>query len=86
MICDNSATDFSSSNVVYQLRQGSEYCYRYFETPLTFEAASGVCLRDQATLIRIDSKEENDYINSTFSSQNGFWMGLSDRDTDGIFR
>ncbi len=86
LICDNSAIDTSSSNVLYILRDGSQYCYRYFNSKLSFRGAEGVCENDNAVLLRIDTQEENDYINSTFSNNPEFWLGLSDINDEGIFK
>ena len=86
LICDNTAIDTSSSSVLYILRDGSQYCYRYFNSKDTFRGAEGVCENDNAVLLRIDTQEENDYINSTFFDNSEFWLGLSDVDSEGIFK
>ena len=85
LICNNTGIDATSSNVVYSLREGSEYCYRYFDVAQTFNDAVRTCENEMATLLRIDSQEEYDYINSTYSSKIEFWMGLDDKQKEGVF-
>ena len=85
LVCNNTAV---SVNSLYELREGSSYCYRLFEVSYTFSAANRTCVRDNAFLTRIDSREENDYINNTYfgTRQQAFWIGLSDQDKEGAFR
>lgn len=46
-------------------------------------------MRDGATLVFIDSEEEDDYLREMFFINHGeteFWIGLNDMSTEGEFR
>lgn len=67
----------------------NEYCYRYFQIAEDFSAANRSCVRNGASLVFIDSSEENTYLHDTFfesSGQTEFWIGLNDMGTEGDFR
>ena len=71
----------------YSLR--NEYCYRYYQIAEDYSAANRSCARDGASLIFIDSAEEDQYVRDTFFTGLGeteFWIGLNDMETEGIFR
>lgn len=71
----------------YVLR--NEYCYRYYQIAEDFSAANRSCARDGASLVFIDSAEEDQYVRDTFfadMSETEFWIGLNDMETEGIFR
>lgn len=81
-VCNNTGVDFV-------LRPGSQYCYRLWQIDEDFFEANKSCSRNNAALVRIDSQEENDYINSTYFVQLGyqeFWIGLTDIFEEGVFR
>ena len=86
LICNNTLASASGSTTFYKLREGSEYCYKYFHSSVNFFEANRTCIRENALLLRIDSKIENDYIKKTFPNDTSFWIGLTDLDTEGVFK
>ena len=79
-ICNN------PPGIAYIRREGTDYCYRYFDTALDFANANRSCVRNNAALVRIDTETEDTYINSTYYKNNDFWIGLTDQTVEGIFR
>lgn len=76
----------SPPGVAYTQRDGTDYCYRYFDTAMDFSNANRSCVRNNAALVRINTVDEDTYINSTYYKSSDFWIGLSDQRVEGIFR
>lgn len=73
----------------YTLRPpANEYCYKYYQIDEDYSAANRSCVRDGASLVFINSSEENAYLRDNFFDPNGqteFWIGLNDLDVEGVF-
>ena len=65
----------------------NEYCYRLYQVAEDFSAANRSCVRDGASMVYIESAEENEYLRETFfMNASEFWIGLNDMETEGVFR
>lgn len=65
------------------------YCYRYYQISEDFSAANRSCIRDGASLVFIETAEEDQYLRDTFfsdQSETEFWIGLNDMVQEGVFR
>ena len=56
-------------------------CYKSFRSPKTWENAKEECEKWNASLVKIESREENDFVTQTDKSGD-YWIGLSDSDTE----
>ena len=56
-------------------------CYKSFRSPKTWENAKEECEKWNASLVKIESREENDFVTQTHKSGD-YWIGLSDSDTE----
>jgi len=59
-------------------------CYKYHSTLTTQPLAEAACVSEGGTLVSINSADEQNYVVSL--SRSDIWIGLNDRDTEGIYR
>ncbi|XP_060556957.1 perlucin-like protein [Ruditapes philippinarum] len=60
-------------------KQYGNKCYRFIKDPNTWSDAKEKCRLISGDLVRIESKEENDFIVANIKgSTSGFWIGLDD--------
>ena len=60
-------------------------CYKSFRSPKTWKNAKKECEKWNATLVKIESREENDFIKTKVTQTNigdDYWIGLSDSDRE----
>ncbi|XP_070181379.1 C-type lectin domain family 4 member F-like isoform X2 [Littorina saxatilis] len=67
----------------WQAHGGNEY--GYFDHTKSFTAAEGICMRCQATIASISSAEEMTFVRALVPGGHAFWLGASDRGTEGTF-
>ena len=61
-------------------------CYKLFASYITWENAKEECEEWNASLVKVESSEENDFIKTELlpTHKNGnYWIGLSDSDNEG---
>ena len=63
-------------------RQFEDSCYLFINATLSWTDAEAVCLAELATLVEIESQEEQDFLVDTAQnglewSANGYWIGIS---------
>ena len=60
-------------------------CYKLFTSNKTWENAKEECEKWNATLVKVESSEENDFIKTELlpSKNRNYWIGLSDSDNEG---
>ncbi|XP_062607489.1 low affinity immunoglobulin epsilon Fc receptor-like [Saccostrea cucullata] len=61
------------------------HCYREFVQKLDWFGAQMFCRLQKATLVRIDNKEENEWLVKTFSKEQ-LWLDLNDLSVEGRWR
>ena len=60
-------------------------CYKSFRSPKTWENAKEECEKWNASLVKIESREENDFIKTKVTqthTSDDYWIGLSDSDRE----
>ena len=74
----------------YELGPSGIDCYLFVRSFQDFSEANRTCARDGGMLVRIDTAEEDAYINEEFfteqAERNEFWIGLSDMEDEGVFK
>ena len=64
-----------------------EKCYKLFTSVHDWNEAKVICENDGATLVKIDSADENNFINTTYlTGQVDYWIGLSDSYNEGTWK
>ena len=61
-------------------------CYKLVKPSNTWENATKECKKLNARLVKVDSREENDFIKTELLPTHidgGYWIGLSDSDNEG---
>ena len=60
-------------------------CYKLFTSNNTWKNAKEECEKWNATLVKVESSEENDFIKTELSptKYRNYWIGLSDSDKEG---
>ena len=59
-------------------------CYKLVTSPkLSWKKAKEECEKCQAGLVKVDSREENDFIKTELLPTGNHWIGLSDSDKEG---
>ena len=63
-------------------------CYKAspFDDKLNFQNAIKKCLSLNATLVEPRNQEENMNLATNFNSKTRYWIGISDRETEGTFK
>lgn len=61
----------------------SSKCYRYFDQSLTWNEAKAICKSREATLLRITSLAENEFVRRMIKYD--IWIGLNDIAEAGMF-
>ena len=60
-------------------------CYKSFRSPKTWENAKEECEKWNASLVKIETREENDFIKTKVTQTHNsgdYWIGLSDSDRE----
>jgi len=79
----NSPIGWTKSSIL--MEDGSTIYYLISDFPMNYDEAYDFCKRETGYLAEPRSASQTEEINQLLSSDSSYWIGLTDRETEGLF-